>query len=175
LALARGGHDRLDHAGKADGAAGLQKGFPGVGETVGRGGKAQLLGGQTADAFAIHGQPGGLGRGDDVDAFGLQGEQLGGGDGLDLRDDEIGLFRFDDPAQGGGVEHADDMGTVGDLHGRGMGIAVHGDDLDAQALGLDGHLLAEFAGAEQHEFGGGNGQRRAEGRHGKLLVSLELR
>jgi hypothetical protein len=60
------------------------------------------------------------------------------------------------------------MGPLGDLHGRGIGIAVHGDDLDTQSLGLDGHFLTEFAGTEQHKPRGGLRQRRTEDRHGNL-------
>jgi PAS domain S-box-containing protein len=43
-----------------------------------------------------------------------------------------------------------------------MVVAVDGDRLDAQALQRDQHLLAEFAGAEQHHAGGVRGVWRSE-------------
>jgi len=43
---------------------------------------------------------------------------------------------------------------MGDLHRRGIGVAVAGDDFTAQALQFDHHLFAEFPGAEQHDAGG---------------------
>ncbi len=43
---------------------------------------------------------------------------------------------------------------MGHLHGGGVGIAVGGDHFDAEALQLDGHFLAEFAGAQQQGAGG---------------------
>ena len=64
------------------------------------------------------------------------------------------LFLFDELAQGGAIGHRDDVGAMGDLVARGIGVAVDGDDFDAQSLQGDDHFLAEFAGAEQHDAQG---------------------
>ena len=47
------------------------------------------------------------------------------------------------------------MRSMRDLHARGIGIAITGDDLDAEALQLDDHFLAEFTGAKKEDFRGG--------------------
>ena len=39
-----------------------------------------------------------------------------------------------------------------DLHGRRIGVAVHGDGLHTEPLQLDYNLLAEFSGAEQQRL-----------------------
>src|SRR3546814_18594882 len=54
---------------------------------------------------------------------------------------------------------------MGDLHRRGVGVTVGCDDLDAEALQLDRHLLAELPGAEQQDAKRMRGQRRAKGGH----------
>ena len=51
----------------------------------------------------------------------------------------------------------DPVGAVGDLVAGGVGVAVDGDDFDAQPLQGDDHFLAEFAGAEQHDAQGARG------------------
>ena len=42
---------------------------------------------------------------------------------------------------------------MGKLHGGSVGVAVAGDDFQAQALALDGHLLAQFTGPQKQDFG----------------------
>ncbi|BBP05083.1 hypothetical protein TPL01_09670 [Sulfuriferula plumbiphila] len=44
----------------------------------------------------------------------------------------------------------------------GVGVAVHSDGFHAQALQGDDDLLAEFTAAEEHDAGGGGGERSAE-------------
>ena len=81
-----------------------------LGEAVARGAQAELLGGEIADGVAVHGQLRGAGGGDDVPAFRLELDQLLGADRLDLGHDEVGPVRLDRAAQGGAVEHRDDLG-----------------------------------------------------------------
>ena len=57
------------------------------------------------------------------------------------------------------------MAAMRHLHGGGIGIAIDGDDLAAEALQLDDDFFAEFPGAEEHDFGGGGGKRGADGGH----------
>ncbi len=85
-----------------------------------------------------------------------------GGDGLDLGDDQVRTLGLDHRAQARAVEHREDVAAVRDLHRRRVRVAVAGDDLAAEALQFDGHLLAELAGTEQHDPGGGRGERSAE-------------
>lgn len=70
-----------------------------------------------------------------------------GGDSFDLRHDVIGFFLFDQRAQALAVQHIDDVGAVGDLHRRGIGVAVDGDSFNAQTLTFDGDFFTQLAGA----------------------------
>lgn len=56
-------------------------------------------------------------------------------DGFQLGHDEVGPLLSMIRTQGAGVEHVHDMLSAGDLHGRRVRVAVHGDDLDAEPLG----------------------------------------
>ena len=163
LALARRGHHRLDDVGEADlGAGGLQ--FLQAGsEAVGRRRQAQLFGGQAADAFAVHGQQG-RARGRDAGdlAGGFQLGQPGRGDRLDLRHDQIRFFLLDERGERVAVGHVDHVEAVRDLVARRVRVAVDGDHFDAEALQRNDHFLAELAGTEQHDFGGGRGEGRAQ-------------
>jgi hypothetical protein len=157
LALARGGHHRLDDAREAYAAVdrGLQF-CQRVGELVGRGGEAEFLGGQPPDAFAVHGQLRRARGGDHLgEALLFDFDQHRGGDGLDLGHHQLGLFLLDQGAQRGAVGHGHDMAAMRHLHARRIGIAVHADHLAAEALQCDNYLLAQFAAAEQHHAGGG--------------------
>ncbi|MOA07786.1 hypothetical protein D3C78_1275060 [compost metagenome] len=168
LALAGGTHDRLDHAGEAQ--LGHRGGIvrEAVGEAVRRGGQAQLLGGQAADALAVHGQLGRARGGHHGEALGLQLDQGIGGDRLDLGDDVVRLLLLDHRAQGGAVEHADHMAAMRHLHGRRVGVAVDGDHLAAQALQFDGDFLAQLARAAQEHTGRARRQRGSDHGHGML-------
>ena len=72
------------------------------------------------------------------------------------------FFLLDQFAQGSRIGHVDDMGAVRHLVAGCILIAIDGDDLHAQALQRDDDFLAEFAGAEQHDPGGGWGKRGAK-------------
>ena len=168
LALAGRAHDRFDHERepkRLDGCPVLR--FR-VHEAIGGGGQTQLFGGEAADTFPVHGQPRGPGGRDDRPALGLELQERRRVDRFDLRHDEVRLLGLDDRAQGGGVEHVDHVRAVGDLHGRRRGVAVDGDDFDAQALGLDDDLLAQLTCAEQEHPGGTGLERRSDWHHGIL-------
>jgi hypothetical protein len=55
--------------------------------------------------------------------------------------------------------------VVRDLLAGRIVIAIDRDGLDAQALQRNQHFLAQFAGAEQHDFGGVRRQGGSEGGH----------
>ena len=157
LALAGGRHHRLDDAritdAAVDGHVQLVEGF---GEGVAGRGQFQFLGGQTADAFAVHGQLGGAGGGDDPgQAVRLDGGQRVSGDGLNLRYDEMWSLFFHQSTQGRGVGHVDAAPVVSRLMTRGVGIPVHGDDLHPQPLQGNHNFFAQFPGAQQHDPNGG--------------------
>jgi len=105
---------------------------------------------------------GARGRDDARQTRRLDGRQDVGGDGLDLRHDDVRSLGHDEAVQHLGVGHGDDVAAVRHLHGRGVGVAVHRDHLGAQTLQLDGHLLAQLARAEQHDARGVVGKRRAD-------------
>ena len=165
LAFAGRAHDRLDHAGVADGFHRGGVVLKGVGEMIRRGGQAQLLGRQTTNAFAVHGQLCGTCGRHHVEAFGFQLDQRGRGDRLDLGHDVVRLFLFDHCTQGCTIEHVDDVAAVRHLHGRRIGITINTDDLTAQALQLDHHFLAEFAAATQQHTGRRRRQRGSNTGH----------
>ena len=123
-----------------------------VGEPVGRRRQAQRLGGQAADAFAIHRELRGA-RGRDHGRHAGLGDldQDVGGDGLDLGHDDVRPFLLDQALQRGGVGHRDHVGAMRDLVARRVGVAVDGDGLHAEALQRDDDFLAEFAAAQQHD------------------------
>ena len=164
LALAGRGHHRLDEDRQADAVGRVrQLHRPSRRRRRALVGRPKLLGGQPADALAVHGQLGRPGGGDDRgQPVGLDGGQNVGGDGLDLGHDQMRALGLDDAAQGLRVGHGDDVAAVRHLHGRCVRIAVDGDHLGAQALQLDGHFLAQLARAQQHDPHGGGGKRGAE-------------
>ena len=63
----------------------------------------------------------------------------------------IGPVALDRLAKPVAVEHGEDLGLVGDLHGGRAGIGIAGDHIGAEPLGGDGELLAELARAEQQD------------------------
>ncbi len=163
LALAGRGHHRLYDAGIADGVGMALQLSEVIGEGIGRGGQAQLLGGQPANALAVHGQARGAGGGDDLAQAGLLNlHQHIGGDGLDLGHDDPRALCVDQSAQRVGVRHVGDARVVRDLVSRGVCISVDGDHLHTKPLQRNDHLLAELTGAEQHHSGGVWGQGCAD-------------
>ena len=105
------------------------------GEGIGTGRQAELFRRQPADALTVHGQLGGpRGRDDHRMPRRLDFGQHVGGDGLDLGHDNVGHFGRNDAREDVRIGHRDDMAAVRHLHGRGVGIAVDGDDLRAQPL-----------------------------------------
>ena len=164
LPLAGGRHHRLDDAGKADDRCRGAQFFQAVGEFIRRGRQAQRLGSKTADAFAVHGELRGACGGNHArQAFLLDFHQHAGGDGFDLRHDEVRTLLFDECAQRCTIRHVDDMRTVRHLMPRRIGVAIHCDGFHAQTLQRDDNLLAEFAAAQQHDSDCGRTKRRADG------------
>jgi hypothetical protein len=137
--------------------------------------RTEFLGGQPANAFAVHRQAGGArGRDDLGQALGFDLDQRVGGDGLDFGDDELRSFLLDQTAQRGAVGHVDHVRPMRDLLAGGIGVAIDGDHLDAEPLQRDDHFLAEFAGAEQHDAQGAGGQRGTN-LHGKPDIGPQSR
>ena len=165
LALSARRHDRLDHRREPqlpDRGAQLVGGGH---EPVGRRRQAQLLGGESTDALAVHGEVGRAGGRHHVQALGLELHEHVGGDRLDLGHHQVRLLLCDHGAECRTVEHRQDVAAVCDLHGGRVGVAVARDDLAPQPLELDGHLLAQFARAEQEDTGGGRAEWGTD-RHG---------
>lgn len=118
---------------------------------------------EPADALAVHGQLGGAcGRNHFGHALGLERGERVGGDGLDLRHDQMRALLLDQRAQRRGIAHVDHVRAMRDLVPRRIRVAVHGDHFDAEPLQRNDHFLAEFARAEQHHARGGGGKRGTE-------------
>jgi hypothetical protein len=114
-------------------------------------------------------RPGRSGGGDDFgELLGLHFDQRGGGDGLDLRHDEVGLFLFDQGPQCSPIGHVDHMRAMRDLMAGSVGVAIDGNHLDAESLQGDDHFLAELSGAQQHDAQRAGGQRGSD-LHGAFL------
>ena len=96
------------------------------------------------------------------ETFALDVDEHVGRDRLDLGHDELRPFLLDQPLQRRRVGHRDHVRAVRDLVPRRVGVAIDGDDLDAEALQRDDDFLAELAAAEQHDPGGGRGERGAD-------------
>ena len=177
LTLARAAHHGLDDAGVADPCinGGLQL-LQRITELVGAGGQAQRFGGQHADAFAVHGEARGTGRGDDAHhTCGLQLLQHGGGNGFDLGHHQVRALGFDQRLELGRVAHGDGARVVGHLLAGGVVVAVYRNGFHAQALQCDQHLLAQLPRAEQHDFGGVGRQGGSEGGHGQGLQTVDVK
>ena len=178
LALAGAAHHGLDHARVADPrCAGTRARAVAVdrrdqlgervAEPVRARGQPEGFGGKAADALAVHREPGRARRRDHPhDPLGLELGQHRGGDGLDLRHDDVRLLGEDQCTQLGGVAHVDRARVVGDLVTRGARVPVDGDRLDPEALQRDHDLLAELTGAQEHHARGRRRVRGAEGLHG---------
>ena len=102
---------------------------------------------------------------------GFQLDQGRGGDGFDFRHDEVRLLGLDHGTQGSAVEHVDHVAAMGNLHGRRVGVAIHGNHFNAQALQLDHHFLAQLTTATQQNAG--RGWRQWSSDTGHLRSSME--
>ena len=150
LPFAGGAHHRLHHHGEAQWSGGGFQ-FLEVGG-IGKPGRAQteFIGGQVADAVAVHGDRRGPGRGDHLDAVVLQGLEGIHSQGFDLRNHHVRPVAAHHVLQERCIGHGEDFRLIGHLHGRGAGIAVTGDHPATQALGCNHHFLTQFAAAQQH-------------------------
>ena len=93
-----------------------------------------------------------------ADPGGLDLGQRIGGDGLDLRDNQVRPFALDQLAQRLRVGHVHHVRAVCHLMAGRIRIAVHGDHLDAETLQRDDDLFAQFAGTEQHNSRSGRAE-----------------
>ena len=136
-----------------------------IAEHVGAGRQAQRLGGEAADAFAVHRQARGARGGDHAHhALGLEllqhrawrwpRSRARPGRGFSASISALQLRR---------VAHRDGARVVRHLLAGRVLVAVDGDGLDAQALQRDQHFLAELAGAQQHHAGGGRAKGACRG------------
>ena len=66
--------------------------------------------------------------------FGFQLHQAVGGDGFDFGNDQVRIFLPDNLFQCIPIQHGQDMGRLGDMHGRGTRIPVNGYDMNAIPL-----------------------------------------
>ena len=134
LAMTGRAHDRLYHTRNADFLHRGQEFFLRFRKCIRRSRQAQFFGRQPADAFAVHRQARGLGGRNDMKAFGFQLHQAIRGDGFHFRNDQIRFFFADNLFQCIPVQHGQDMGRLGDMHGRSAGIPVNGNDMNAIPL-----------------------------------------
>ena len=152
LPLARGGHQRLDHAREPDPGGSLLQFGERRGVEITGGLQPQLPGGKVADGLAVHREIDGAGARHDLDALAFEVVEAFGADRLDLGDDDVGAV----PGHGGGeriaVEPREHLAGVGHLHGRGACIGIARHDGLSQPLRRDYELLAQFARTEQHDL-----------------------
>ena len=164
LPFAGGRHRRLDQAGVTDSAINsrLQAGQR-IGKGVRGGWQAEFLGHQPADTFTVHRQARGARRRNDFgQPFAFDFEQHVGGNRFDFRHHQVRALLLDQGAQRLAVGHRHHVRTVGDLHSRRVGVAIHGNCLDAEPLQSNDYFLAEFSGAEQHDARCRRAERRTK-------------
>src|SRR5690349_1952173 len=85
----------------------------------------------------------------------LDFNQGAGIDGLDFRYDDVRPLPHYQATQCLAIRHIDDMGAVGNLLARRVGITIHCDSFDAETLQGNDDLLAEFATTQQHHSNSG--------------------
>ena len=149
LALARGGHQRLDHARETDLRGGLAQFAERRGVVIPRRLQSQFLRREVADGLAVHREVHGPGARDDLDARPLEIVEPLGADGLDLGNDDVGTVFFDRRGQRVAVEHVEDLRGVGHLHRGSARILVARHDGLSQPLRRNRELLAQLAGAQK--------------------------
>ena len=142
LTVSRTAHDGLYHTRHANGVHRIAKFLLGRCEEIARSGDAQSFGSQAANAFTIHGEVGGIGSRSDVVTLFLEFYKRGSGYCFHFRNDEIGLFGFDNLAQFSPVEHTEHVATVSNLHSRRVVVFVARHHFHAIALKFDCHFLA---------------------------------
>ncbi|MNT59512.1 hypothetical protein D3C72_1970310 [compost metagenome] len=78
------------------------------------------------------------------------------------------LLQLDHCTQGRAIEHIEHMAAMRHLHRRGIGVAIHGDHLDAEVLQFDHHFLAQLtrtteqdAGRTRRQWGTDTGHNRS--------------
>ena len=135
-----------------------------IGEASGA--QSQFCGSEVPDAITVHRHGSGAGRGDHGDALSFQFGQCVHGQCFDLGNDHGGPMAPHHLQQSLRFSHRQDFRQISHLHGGCSGIAIAGDHPAAQALGGDGHLLAQFTTAQQHH---GGGKRR----HGLFQGSMD--
>ena len=142
LTVSRTAHDGLYHTRHANGVHRIAKFLLGRSEKIARSGDAQSFGSQATNAFTIHGEVGGIGSRSDVVTLFLEFYKRGSGYCFHFRNDEIGLFGFDNLAQFSPVEHTEHVATVSNLHSRRVVVFVARHHFHAIALKFDCHFLA---------------------------------
>ena len=113
-------------------------------EILGRA-EAQFLGSQVTNGAAVHCVVDGTGRGNDLNALFFELKEALGTDGLNLRDDDVGLMLTDNCLESIAIQHRKNFALIGHLHGRSIIIAVASDDILAGTFGGNHKLFAQFA------------------------------
>src|SRR5690554_1072154 len=111
--------------------------------------QTQLFTRQAPNALTVHCQIHGPGCRYNVIALGFQLHQLSGCNSLNLRNDQIRLFGFNDCPKRLTIQHIDNMAPVCDLHGGRIGIAVNGYDFHAKSLQLNNNFFSELSGTTE--------------------------
>ena len=142
LSFTRGGHDGLHEAGVAQFfGRGRHLGF-GLSKPIPGGGQLQFLSRQPTNALSVHGQKSSLCRRNDLQTGLLQFNQHWCGNGLDLRNDPMRLFSFNQLSQRLGIRHVDHHGLVGHLMAGCILVTIHCNHLNTEALKGNDHLFA---------------------------------
>lgn len=149
LPVAGGRHEGLDDAGQTYLLHGPAHLLGGAGVAVARRLEAELLCGQFANSFAIHGVVDRACARHHLYAALLIVVEALGADGFDLGHDDIGLMPLHDAVESIAGEHVQHLALVGHLHGGRIGIFIAGHYVLAHSLGRNGKLFAELAGAQQ--------------------------
>ena len=149
LPLARGGHQRLHHAGKADLRGGLLQFLERRGIEIAGCFQPQFLCRQIADGLAVHREIHGPGTRRHLHPGPFEIVEPFGTDGLDLGNDDVRTVFGNRCRQRIAVEHIENLKGIGHLHRGSTRILVACHDGLAQPLGRNHELLAQFARTQE--------------------------
>ena len=145
LAVTAGRHQRLHDTRETNFVGSTLELVEGLGVEIFRRAQTELARGQVADGPTVHGVVDGTGRRHHLDTLLLKLKQALSTNGLNLGYNNVRLVLIDHSLQCIAVEHGKDLSLVGHLHGRGIIVAVAGNDILASTHGGYHKLLAQFS------------------------------
>src|SRR3989344_1381619 len=119
---------------------------------IGRCRQLQLFRSELPDTLPIHSKAHCARSGNDPPTLSFQLDECLRSDCLDLRNDKVGLFFFNNCTDLFPVEHGEYMATVCDVHSWSAFVSIACDHLHPEPCRLYGDLFAQLSGAEEQNL-----------------------